>query len=203
MSIPVPATPAAPWSVWTRCRSNCWPTHGRRCRHDQARRRAWTNEYECCRTANLFLCCEPLTGQRWVTVTDRRTARNWAQQIRDLVDRRYPAAERIVLVLDDLNTHTPGSLYEAFAPAEAKRLADKLELHYTPKHGSWLNIAAIELSILSRQCLDRRISDKATLQAEVTAWAERRDTAGGSVDWRFTPADARIKLKRFYPTIQE
>lgn len=162
-------------------------------------------EYEYARrgTANLFMVCEPLTGRRWVTVTDRRTAIDWAHEIRDLVDRRYPDAERIVLVLDNLNTHTPGSLYEAFPPAEAKRLADKLEIHYTPKHGSWLNIAEIELSVLSRQCLDRRLPDITTLQAEVTAWQERRNSAGGTVDWRFTTADARIKLKRLYPTIHE
>ncbi len=160
-------------------------------------------EYERRGTANLFLVCEPLAGQRWVTVTDRRTAIDWAHQIKELVDGRYPVAERIVLVLDNLNTHTPGSLYEAFPPAEAKRLAEKLEIHYTPKHGSWLNIAEIELSALSRQCLDRRIPDIATLRAEVTAWQERRNAAGGAVDWRFTAADARIKLKRLYPTIQE
>jgi hypothetical protein len=160
-------------------------------------------EYERRGTANLFLLCEPLVGQRWVTVTARRTAVDWAQQIQHLVDVRYPAAERIVLVQDNLNTHTPGSLYEAFPPAEAKRLADKLEWHYTPRHGSWLNIAEIELSLLSRQCLDRRIPDTATLQAEVAAWADRRNAASGPVDWRFTAEDARIKLKRLYPSTQE
>ena len=160
-------------------------------------------EYERRGTANLFMVCEPLAGRRWVTVTDRRTARDWAHLIRDLVEVRYPAAERIVLVLDNLNTHTPGSLSEAFAPAEAKQLADKLEIHYTPKHGSWLNIAEIELSALSRQCLDRRIPDTATLRTEVTAWADRRNAPGRTVDWRFTTADARIKLKRLYPMIEE
>ena len=160
-------------------------------------------EYERCGTANLFMVCEPLAGRRYVTVTDRRTAVDWARQIKDLVDGRYPAAERIVLVLDNLNTHTPGSLYEAFPPAEAKRLADKLEIHYTPKHGSWLNMAEIELSVLSRQCLDRRIPNKLVLQAEVAAWQDRRNTAAGTVDWRFTADDARIKLKRLYPKIQE
>src|SRR3712207_365523 len=110
---------------------------------------------------------------------------------------------RIVLVADNLNTHTPAALYETFPPTEAKRLADKLELHYTPKHGSWLNMAAVELSILGRQCLDRRIPDKGTLAAEVTAWEERRNAAGGTVNWRFTTEDARIKLKRLYPSIQE
>jgi transposase len=160
-------------------------------------------EYERRGTANLFLACEPLAGRRWVEVTDRRTALDWAQQIKILVDARYPEAERIVLVLDNLNTHTPAALYEAFAPAEAKRLADRLEIHYTPKHGSWLNIAEIELSVLSRQCLDRRIPDQATLAAEVAAWQDRRNAAGGAVDWRFTTEDARIKLKHLYPAIQE
>lgn len=160
-------------------------------------------EYERRGTANLFLGCEPLAGRRWVEVTDRRTAVDWAHQIKALVDARYPEAERIVLVVDNLNTHTPASLYEAFPPAEAKRLADKLEIHYTPKHGSWLHIAEIELAILSRQCLGRRIPDTATLQAEATAWAERRNATGGKVDWRSTTDDARIKLKRLYPKIQE
>jgi hypothetical protein len=160
-------------------------------------------EYERCGTANLFMVCEPLAGRRWVTVTERRTAIDWAHQIKALVDGRYPDVERIVLVLDNLNTHSPGSLYDAFPPAEAKRVADKLEIHYTPKHGSWLTIAEIELSVLSRQCLDRRLPDRATLQTEVTAWQDRRNAAGGTVDWRFTTADARIKLKRLYPTIHE
>lgn len=160
-------------------------------------------EYERRGTVNLFLGCEPLAGRRWVEVTDRRTALDWAQQIKTLVDVRYPDAERIVLVLDNLNTHTPGSLYDAFPPAEAKRLTDKLELHYTPKHGSWLNLAEIELSLLSRQCLDRRIPDKQTLATEVTAWADRRNALKGTVDWRFPTADARLKLKRLYPSYHE
>ena len=162
-------------------------------------------DYEYARrgTVNVFMVCEPLAGRRWATVTDRRTAIDWAHQIREIVDGHYPEAARIVLVLDNLNTHTPGSLYEAFAPAEAKRLADKLEIHYTPKHGSWLNIAEIELSVLSRQCLDRRIPDAATLQAQITAWQDRRNAASGRIHWRFTTADARIKLRRLYPTIQE
>jgi hypothetical protein len=160
-------------------------------------------EYERGGVMNLFLVCEPLAGRRWVTVTNRRTKVDWAHQIKTLVDVRYPQAERIVLVQDNLNTHTPASLYDAFPPAEAKRLADKLELHYTPKHGSWLNMAEIELSVLSRQCLDRRVPDVATLEAEVAAWEARRNTAGGKVDWRFTTEDARIRLKRLYPSIQE
>jgi hypothetical protein len=160
-------------------------------------------EYEREGVVNLFLACAPLEGRRWVAVTDRRTQIDWAHQIRALVDERYPDAERIVLVQDNLNTHTPASLYEAFPPAEAQRLAAKLELHYTPKHGSWLNIAEIELSVLSRQCLARRVPDAATLVAEVAAWQARRNARGGAVDWRFTTADARIKLKRLYPSPQE
>jgi hypothetical protein len=149
--------------------------------------------------ANVFLCCEPLRGWRSATVTERRTRVDWAQVIRDLVDVHYPTAERIVLVLDNLNTHTLGSLYEAFPPEEARRLAEKLELHYTPKHGSWLNMAEIELSILRRQCLARRIPDQATLTAEVAAWEAARNTRSGTVNWRFTTSDARIRLKRLYP----
>jgi hypothetical protein len=150
----------------------------------------------------LFVFYEPLVGQREVIISDRRTAVDWAQQIKHLVDVRHPTAEKIVLVLDQLNIHSPASLYEAFPPAEAKRLADKLEIHYTPKHGSWLNMAEIELSVLSRQCLDRRIPDQATLRAEVLPWRDRRNATGGTVDWRFTTADARIKLKRLYPSVR-
>jgi hypothetical protein len=159
--------------------------------------------YEHGGVVNLFLFCEPLRARRWVDVTEHRTKRDWAHQIKDLVDSRYPDAARIVLVLDNLNTHTPAALYEAFAPAEAKRLVDRLEIHRTPKHGSWLNIAEIELSVLGRQCLHRRVPDCATLQAEVAAWQADRDRTGGAVDWRFTTHDARIKLKRLYPSVQE
>jgi hypothetical protein len=160
-------------------------------------------EYERGGVVNIFLFCEPLRARRWTAVTVQRTKVDWAHQIKDLVDVRYPEAERIVLVLDNLNTHSPASLYAAFPPAEAKRLADKLEIHPTPKHGSWLNIAEIELSILARQCLDRRVPDVLTLQAEVRAWQEHRDRTATTVDWRFTTEDARIKLKRLYPSIQE
>jgi hypothetical protein len=152
---------------------------------------------------NLFLACAPLKGQRWMTVTDRRTMVDWARLLKALVDERYPDAERLVPVRDNLNTHTPASLYEAFPPAEAKRLADKPELHSTPKHGSWLNIAEIELSVLSRQCLARRVADRPTLAAGAAAWEARRTARGGAVDWRFTTADARLKLKRLYPSPQE
>jgi transposase len=138
-----------------------------------------------------------------VDVTERRTKKDWAHRIKELVDERYPKAERIVLVMDNLNTHSPASLYEAFDPAEARRLANRLEIHYTPKHGSWLNMAEIELSVLSRQCLDRRVPNFETLEAEAAAWQERRDAAGVEIEWRFRTDDARIKLKRLYPSPQE
>jgi len=160
-------------------------------------------EYERNGTANLFLVTEPLVGQRYVTVTERRTAVDFAGVIRDLVDRHYPDAEKIVLVMDNLNTHKPASLYEAFEPAEARRLAERLEIHYTPKHGSWLNIAEIELGILNRQCMDKRIGSVDELKKEVRAWQRSRNNACGTVDWQFTTADARIKLKRLYPSFKE
>jgi hypothetical protein len=151
--------------------------------------------------ANIFAVCEPLLGSRAFTVTDRRTKIDWAHLIKDLIDVRHPDAETIVLVMDQLNTHHPSSLYDAFAPAEAQRLANKLEIHHTPKHGSWLNIAEIELSVLSRQCLDRHIPDVVTLIQEVQAHQQRRDALGRKVNWRFTAEDARIKLTRLYPSI--
>lgn len=160
-------------------------------------------EYERGGVANVFMFLEPLAGRRWIDITEHRTKRDWAHQIKELVDIRYPQAERIVLVMDNLNTHAPASLYEAFEPAEARRLAEKLEIHYTPKHGSWLNMAEIELSVLSRQCLDRRVPDFESLQSEAHAWQDRRDAAGITIDWRFTTEDARIKLKRLYPSFQE
>jgi hypothetical protein len=158
-------------------------------------------EYEREGTANLFLACEPLRGWRHVAVTARRTAVDWAQFIRDLVDVHYPEAERIVLVLDNLNTHRPASLYDAFAPAEARRILERLEIHYTPKHGSWLDMAEIELSVLARQCLDRRIDTREEVAHEVAAWEGKRNAALVTIDWRFTTADARIKLKHLYPTL--
>lgn len=153
--------------------------------------------------SNLFLAIEPLCGQRRVRVTDRRTALDFAEQLRLLVDEDYPAAEVIVLVTDNLNTHTPACLYQCFEPTEARRIASKLEWHYTPEHGSWLNMAECELSVLSRQCLDRRISDSQTLTAEVAAWVAARNALQVTVDWHFTAADARIKLKRLYPVLKE
>jgi len=159
------------------------------------------HEYEREGTANLFLACEPLRGWRHVEVTARRTAVDWAHFVRTLVDDNYPAAERIVLVLDNLNTHGPASLYEAFAPEEARRLVERLEIHYTPKHGSWLDMAEIELSVLANQCLDRRIPTQADLAREVAAWEVERNAAAVTIDWRFTTDDARIKLKHLYPTL--
>jgi DDE superfamily endonuclease len=160
-------------------------------------------EYERRGVCNLFLVCEPLRGWRDVMVSARRTRIDWAHCVKDLVDVHYPDAEVIVLVQDNLNTHTPASLYEAFPPAEARRLADRLELHYTPKHGSWLNMAELELAVLAAQCLDRRLADQATLEREVAAWQSARNASGRGVDWRFTTADARIKLKHLYPAIQD
>jgi hypothetical protein len=150
---------------------------------------------------NLFLVNEPLRGWRHVTVSDQRTRLDFAAMIKNLVEVHYPDAERIVLVLDNLNIHSPASLYEAFPPTEAKRLADKLEIHYTPKHGSWLNMAEIELSALSGQCLDQRLPDRTTLERQVAAWQTRRNAATTRITWRFTTADARIKLKHLYPSI--
>lgn len=160
-------------------------------------------EYERRGVVNLFMVCEPLRGWREVMVSDRRTRIDWAQCIQELVDVHYPDAEKIVLVQDNLNTHTPASLYEAFPPAEAKRLADKLELHYTPKHGSWLNMAELELGVLATQCLDRRLPDRDTLEREVAAWVAQRNAAVRTIDWRFTTDDARIKLDHLYPVFHD
>lgn len=152
-------------------------------------------------TRNLFMFSEPLRGWCRVKVTLRRTKQDFAHCMQQLVDEYYPTAERIRVVLDNLNTHTPAALYETFAPAEAKRLLDKLEFHYTPKHGSWLNMAEIEFSVLTRQCLDRRIPDAETLQAEIAAWETARNDHASKINWQFTTADARIKLAQLYPSI--
>ena len=153
--------------------------------------------------ANIFMIFEPLAGQRDVEVTVRRTKKDYAQCLRKLSDERYPDAEIIVLVQDNLNTHSPASLYEAFEPAEAKRLAERFEFHYTPKHGSWLDMAEIELGILGRQCLSQRIDNIEELRRQVNAWEKSRDKADVKVDWQFTTTDARIKLKRLYPSVEE
>ena len=150
--------------------------------------------------ANLFLAVEPLRGWRTVAVTERRTRRDWARFMRDLAA-HYADAERIVVVLDNLNTHGPASFYETFPPAEAHALARRFEFHHTPAHGSWLNVAEIELGVLDRQCLDRRIADRDALAAEVAAWTVRRNAAPATIDWHFPTADARTKLKRLYPSL--
>lgn len=158
--------------------------------------------YERNGTANLVMAFEPLAGRRRVTVTDRRTKIDFAQVVRELVDEPYPGADKVVLVMDNRNTHTLAALSEAFAPDEARRLIGRLEVHHTPKHGSWLNMAETELSVLGGQCLDRRIGEKDELCSAVAAWEQRRNTAKCRVDWQFTTADARVKLKRLYPSIQ-
>ena len=166
---------------------------GRPARHDY--------EYERNGTANLFMMFAPLEGWRRVKVTDRHTALDYAQVLKELSDTHFPKAKKIILVQDNLNTHKPASLYEAFPASEARRLVERFEWHYTPKHGSWLDMAKSELSVLSRQCLDRRIANKQTLIEEVAAWQDSRNEHHAKADWQFTTADARVKLKRLYPTI--
>lgn len=158
-------------------------------------------EYERNGTANLFMMFAPLEGWRHVKVTDRRTAIDYAHALKDLSDIHFPAAQKITLVQDNLNTHAKASLYEAFPAGEARRLAERFEFHYTPKHGSWLDMAESELGVLSSQCLDRRIPDKQTLVGEVSAWQDERNKHHAKADWQLTTADARIKLKRLYPSI--
>jgi hypothetical protein len=170
------------------------PGPGRVARYD--------SEYVRNGTANVFVAAEPLAGWRHVEVTAARARTDWAWFVKRLLDGRYRDAERVVLVMDQLNTHSAGSLYEAFPPEEARRLAARLEIHHTPKHGSWLNMAEIELSCLSRQCLGRRVEDAATLRRAAAAWEKDRNRRHRKIDWRFTTADARIKLKRLYPSIQ-
>jgi DDE superfamily endonuclease len=162
----------------------------------------YDSEYERRGTANLFMAVEALAGKRKVCVTGRRTRVDWARFIRFLLTAVYPEAAVVVLVMDNLNTHGVASLYEAFTPEVARALATRLEIHYTPKHGSWLNMAETELSVLSRQCLDRRIASQEILAREVAAWEHQRDEYSVRIDWRFTTADARIKLKRLYPSFQ-
>ena len=159
------------------------------------------SEYGRAGDANIFLACAPHQGWRHTTVTARRTAVVIAHQLRELADVHYPDAEVIVLVTDNLNVHAPASLYHAFPPAEARRLAERFEWHYTPTHGSWLNLAEIELSVLTRQCLDRRIPDPHTLAAECAAWAEDRNAAATPITWRFTLELARVRLAHVYPEV--
>jgi hypothetical protein len=162
----------------------------------------YDGEYRRCGVANIFMFTEPLGGRRRVAVTEHRKRLDWAEQIRILLEEDYPDVEAVVLVMDNLNTHSIGSLYEAFEPAKARELARRLETHYTPKHGSWLNIAESELSVLSRQCLDRRIESIELLKSECLSWNVQRNTLQKGVDWQFTTDDARIKLKRLYPQVQ-
>lgn len=161
----------------------------------------YDTEYERNGVSNIFMFCEPLKGWRHVKVTDRRTKKDWAIAMKELADNYYSGAEKITVVMDNLNTHKKSSLYETFEPQEAKRILDRFEFHYTPKHGSWLNVAEIEFSILSRQCLDRRIPDQDILRTEIHAWNKNRNNQMGKVDWQFTTDDARIKLKRLYPSL--
>ena len=163
---------------------------------------AYDYEYQRNGVSNRFMLFAPLEGWRRVEVTERRTRTDWARVVRKLVDEDYPDKERIVLVMDNLNTHHPASLYQAFEPAEARRIAERLEIHYTPKHGSWLNMAEIELGVLARQCLDRRIPGQVVLEQETKAWQNQRNRDSIRVDWRFTTKDARIKLKSLYPSLQ-
>lgn len=158
-------------------------------------------EYERCGVACVFLAVEPLSGQRRVRVMERRTRTDWSYFLRDIA-RHWPQAETITLVMDNLNTHEPGSLYETFRPEVAKTLWDRFEFLYTPKHGSWLNMAEIELNVLIRQCLDRRIDNIQEMRSQVAAWETQRNNTQSGIDWQFTTPDARIKLRRLYPTIQ-
>jgi DDE superfamily endonuclease len=161
----------------------------------------WDHVYVRNGVASLFLACEPLAGWRHVAVTEHRRRSDWAIFIRDLLEDRYRQADKVVLVMDQLNTHALASLYEAFPPKQAKRLAERLEIHHTPKHGSWLNQAEIELSALGRQCLARRIAQVEMLQHRIACWEHERNAAGSDITWRFTTADARIKLRSLYPSL--
>jgi len=151
--------------------------------------------------AELFMEVEPLAGRRHVLVTEHRTRKDWAQQIKQMLDERYPDAVKVRLIMDNLNTHNIASLYETFEPQEARRLAQRLDIHHTPKHGSWLNMAEIELSVLKGQCLNRRIADMPTMKAQVASWQRARNNNSRKIDWQFTTTDARIKLKRLYPKL--
>ena len=169
------------------------PMRSRRCKQVDP-------EYRRCGVASVFMLSEPLTGKRYVRVCSRRTQVDFAQIIRQLCDQLYPCAKKIVLVMDNLNTHATASLYEAFEPATARRLAEKLEIHYTPKHGSWLNMAEIELSVLSRQCMNDYFENAEQLSKQISVWEQKRNADHTSIDWQFTMDDARIKLRKLYPS---
>ena len=191
------------WSASTRRASNSSARCGRPNQPGVARPPVVDYEYErkgvCCQ----LVMCEPLRGWRHVTVTERRTRRDYAHCIRDLVDRHYPRATKIRLVQDNLNTHDGASLYEAFPPEEARRILDKIEFHYTPKHGSWLNMAETEISIMNRQCLDRRLDSRSLMAEEVAAWEDERNARKARIHWTFTLAVARQKLRKLYPSIED
>jgi hypothetical protein len=161
----------------------------------------YDDEYVRNGTAEIFLEVEPLAGRRHVAATERRTRRDWAEWIRGMLDERYPGAAKVRLVMDNLNTHGVASLYEAFPPEEASRLAGRLEIHHTPRHGSWLNMAEIELSALKLQCLDRRVPDMGALRRELAAWEGARNGRGNVIRWQFTSRDARVRLRKLYPTL--
>lgn len=163
----------------------------------------YDHEYVRNGTCNLFMFSAPLLGWRRVEVTERRTRKDWAEQVLHLVDVDFSTAEKVVLVMDNLNTHSPASLYEAFEPEEAKRICDRLEIHYTPKHGSWLNMAEIELSVLNNHGLVERVADLSAMRQQTSAWVKRRNASATKIDWRFTNKEARIKLKRLYPKLQD
>ncbi len=164
------------------------------------RNKCYDYEYERNGVSNLFMFFSPTEKRRYVKVTDRRTKTDWAHAMKELSDEKYPDAEKITVVMDNLNTHGPASFYEAFEPNEARRLSQRFDFHYTPKHGSWLNMAETELSILSRQCLARRIADQKTLKKETAVWEKERNKKCSTIDWQFTTKDARVKLRRLYPT---
>lgn len=187
---PVVCFDEVPYQLIGETRTPLSPAPGRRERFDY--------EYRRCGTANLFMLVEPLKGWRHVDVTERRTNADFAHQMRDIADVHYPGAEKIRIVLDNLSTHTGAALYETFEPAEARRILRKLEFHYTPKHGSWLNMAEIEISVLGRQCLRQRIDSAERLAAETLAWESARNATGAQITWRFTVQDARTKLHRLY-----
>lgn len=194
--------PPAHASVWTKCPRSLSARHAARSRSRQASPRV-DYEYKREGPCNLFVLAQPEVGFRHVTVTDRRTAQDFAHQLKALVDDLYPEATVIRLVTDNLNIHSPASLYETFIPEDARRIAAKLEWHYTPKHASWLNQVEIEIGVLSRQCLKRRIPTKAALEQEVAAWETVRNDAKATIDWRFTCDKARTKLSRLYPSMPE
>jgi len=192
-SCPVVCMDESPKQLIAETRVPVPPSPGRPARHDY--------EYRRCGVCNVFLACEPLAGKRMITTTERKTKRDWAHFLEEIAG-QYESVEKITLVMDNLNTHTPGSLYETFPPDKAKALWDRFEFVYTPKHGSWLNMAEIELNVLTGQCLNRRIDDIDVVRREVRAWQEHRNNKNAKVNWQFTTEDARIKLSRLYPTIE-